>query len=100
VRAFSDCERYITATPLRYAHTSTSGDPVTDNTPVDADWIAEHLGVSIHTVRRHFRTGSLPGRKVGKSWTTTRAALDRWLEGGSGRVLETPEAGFAPLETK
>jgi hypothetical protein len=56
---------------------------VSDNTPVSAEWIAEHLGVSIHTIRRAFRTGSLPGRKVGKSWTTTRAALDLWLVSGN-----------------
>lgn len=70
--------------------------------PITAEWIAEHLGVSIHTIRRHFRTGSLPGRKVGKSWTTTREALDRWLTSGNApeRDLESPESRLAPLETK
>lgn len=71
-----------------------------DSQPVTAEWIAEHLGVSIHTIRRHFRTGSLPGRKVGKSWTTTRSALDAWLVGGNARALEDGESRLEPLETK
>lgn len=73
---------------------------MTGSQPVSAEWIAAHLGVSIHTVRRHFRSGSLPGRKVGKSWTTTQSALDRWIEGGNAAALETPEASLDPLETK
>lgn len=73
---------------------------MTDPSVLTAEQIAEHLSVSIHTVRRHFRTGSLPGRKVGKSWTTTRAALDAWLVGGNARELDNGESRLPALETK
>lgn len=58
---------------------------------VSAEQIATELGVSVFTVRTAFRAfqagdpGGLPGRKVGKGWVTTRAALDRW-------VLQEPPA--------
>ena len=48
---------------------------------VTARQIAEEAGVDIETARRWFRSGALPGRRVGTpggraEWTTTRAAWD------------------------
>lgn len=42
---------------------------------------AELLGVSPWTVREQARMGRLPGRKVGKEWRFSRAALLSWLAG-------------------
>jgi excisionase family DNA binding protein len=39
------------------------------------------LTVSADTVYDLFKSGELPGRKVGRKWITTRAALMRWIEG-------------------
>jgi excisionase family DNA binding protein len=48
---------------------------------LSAEQIAAELGVHVQTAQRYFREQGLPGRKVGRSWTTTRAALDQWLTG-------------------
>lgn len=39
------------------------------------------LGVSQWTVREQARQGHVPGRKVGKEWRFSRAALLTWLAG-------------------
>lgn len=57
-----------------------------------AEQIAAELRVDVNTVRRHFRSGGLPGRKVGHGWVTTRAALDSWLTG--------PGAGSSALDVQ
>lgn len=46
--------------------------------------IALELGVHEQTAQRYFRSGGLPGRKIGHSWMTTRAALDAWLTATTG----------------
>ncbi len=57
-----------------------------------AEQIATELGVSVHTIRRAFRrhqdghADGLPGRRVGKSWQTTRTAVDSWLTGEGATV--------------
>ena len=38
------------------------------------------LTVSVDTVYDLFAKGDLPGRKVGRKWITTRAAVLRWIE--------------------
>jgi excisionase family DNA binding protein len=57
--------------------------------------------VSADTVYDLFASGELPGRKVGRKWLTTRAAVLRWIEASAasdtlGRNLEagdiTPDA--------
>lgn len=50
---------------------------------ITAEQIAAELGVHPQTAQRYFREGGLPGRKIGKSWTTTRAAFTEWLTGPS-----------------
>lgn len=62
-----------------------------------AEQIADELGVNIQTIRTAFRDGSLPGRKLGHGWKTTRTALDEWLLAGN----QTPTApALPPLEHK
>jgi hypothetical protein len=61
--------------------------------------IAAELGVSIHAVRELFRDGKLHGRKVANTWTTTRRALNQWLESGTGSATATESATGFVLET-
>jgi excisionase family DNA binding protein len=51
------------------------------------------LTVSADTVYDLFAKGELPGRKVGRKWLTTRAAVLRWIEASAtndtlGRAIE------------
>lgn len=48
---------------------------------IDADTIAEEIGVTAKTVRDWLRTGEIVGIKVGKSWRVHRADFDRYIEG-------------------
>ena len=41
------------------------------------------LTVSADTVYDLFAKGELPGRKVGRKWITTKAAVLRWIENTS-----------------
>jgi len=47
---------------------------------LDVAMAAAFLTVSRDTVYRLFQSGQLPGRKVGRKWVTTKAAVIRWLE--------------------
>ena len=42
--------------------------------------IAALLSVSTDTVYDLLKSGELPGRKVGRTWRTTRSAVIRWME--------------------
>jgi excisionase family DNA binding protein len=68
---------------------------------LDVHGTAALLTVSADTVYDLFAKGELPGRKVGRKWLTTRAAVMRWIEASAtndtlGRNLEagdlSPEA--------
>jgi excisionase family DNA binding protein len=50
---------------------------------LDVGTAAAFLTVSRDTVYHLFQTGQLPGRKVGRKWVTTKAAVIRWLEHSS-----------------
>lgn len=65
-----------------------------------ADQIADELHVHKQTVQRYFRECGLPGRKIGNTWTTTRAALDAWVLGGPASPSGALEHGTLDLETK
>lgn len=41
--------------------------------------VAELLKIQPATVRKLFRAGELPGRKVGRDWRTTREALESYM---------------------
>ena len=47
---------------------------------LDVRMAAELLTVSPDTVYELFKNGELPGRKVGRKWITTKAAVLRWVE--------------------
>jgi excisionase family DNA binding protein len=47
---------------------------------LDVHMAAEMLTVSRDTVYELFQKGELPGRKVGRKWITTKAAVLRWIE--------------------
>jgi excisionase family DNA binding protein len=40
---------------------------------------AEYLGVSVWTVRQMAHDNQLPGKKIGRAWRFSRAALLEWL---------------------
>jgi excisionase family DNA binding protein len=63
---------------------------------LDVRGAAALLGVSANTVYALFRKGELPGRKVGRKWITTKAAVLRWIESSStgdtpARAIESGE---------
>jgi excisionase family DNA binding protein len=47
---------------------------------LDVRMAAELLTVSPDMVYELFKNGELPGRKVGRKWITTKAAVLRWVE--------------------
>ena len=51
---------------------------------LDVQGAAALLTVSADTVYDLFAKGELPGRKVGRKWITTKAAVLRWIESTSG----------------
>ncbi len=48
---------------------------------VSAVALAQHLGRSPATVAAWFRSGALPGRRIGRSWYASRASLLQFLDG-------------------
>src|ERR1700730_1364792 len=51
---------------------------------LDVQGAAALLTVSADTVYDLFAKGELPGRKGGRKWITTKAAVLRWIENTSG----------------
>lgn len=78
--------------------------PNEDSRYVTAEDIAAETGVHVATARSYFRDHGLPGRKIGHSWRTTRAAYDAWLTSPAGHdAADQPDAqptALPPLETK
>lgn len=54
--------------------------PARSSEILDVRMAAELLTVSPDTVYELFKRGELPGRKVGRKWITTKAAVLRWVE--------------------
>jgi len=54
--------------------------PARSSEILDVRMAAELLTVSPDTVYELFKKGELPGRKVGRKWITTKAAVLRWVE--------------------
>ena len=50
---------------------------------LDVGATASMLMVSADTVYDLFASGTLPARKVGRKWITTKAAILRWIENTS-----------------
>jgi excisionase family DNA binding protein len=53
---------------------------------LDVRLAAELLTVSPDTVYELFKSGDLPGRKVGRKWITTTSAVLRWVEGSFNQM--------------
>jgi excisionase family DNA binding protein len=51
---------------------------------LDVRGAAALLTVSADTIYDLFSKGELPGRKVGRKWITTKAAVLRWIENTAG----------------
>jgi excisionase family DNA binding protein len=74
--------------------------PDPDSGYLTAEQIAAELGLHVQTVQRYFREGLIPGRKLGKSWRTTRAAFDTWLTAGPVPARLEGTASGVDLEVK
>jgi excisionase family DNA binding protein len=59
---------------------------------LDVLGIAALLTMSVDTVYDLLKSGQLPGRKVGRKWLTTRAAVMRWIE--QSLEAETAQRAF------
>src|SRR6202045_3737508 len=60
-----------------------SNPPPRPTEVLDVQGAAALLTVSADTVYDLFAKGELPGRKVGRKWITTKAAVMRWIETSS-----------------
>lgn len=49
--------------------------------------IAEHLGVTMETVRKWIKAGNIPCSRVGKLWKFKKSEVDAWVKSG-GAVEE------------
>jgi len=71
------------AKPKRHRRqTATAAQPRTPDV-LDVQMTAALLTVSPGTIYELFARGELPGRKVGRKWITTKAAVLRWIENTS-----------------
>jgi len=48
---------------------------------MNAEEVAEWLGLSVETVYRKARAGEIPALRVGRRWRFVRGALERWAAG-------------------
>lgn len=68
------------AKPKKKAQPSPKLLPFKSPEILDVGMAARFLTVSTDTVYSYFQSGELPGRKVGRKWITTKAAVLRWVE--------------------
>lgn len=45
--------------------------------------IAEHLGVTMETVRKWIKVETIPCSRVGKLWKFKKSEVDAWVKSGS-----------------
>jgi excisionase family DNA binding protein len=74
-------------------HKPATPKPARSPDVLDVHGAAALLTISADTVYDLFNKGELPGRKVGRKWLTTRAAVLRWIEASAtndtlGRAIE------------
>ncbi len=55
--------------------------------------VAEYLRLSEAEVRRYASRFAIPGRQLGEEWRFSRAALEEWLRGASGKEILLSQAG-------
>jgi len=58
---------------------------------LNIDQAAELLGVSVKTFNKVLHTQNLPGRKIGREWKFSRAALIAWVGAGRSQDFYSPE---------
>ncbi len=71
----------------------TSSPPPRPGDVLDVQGTAALLTVSVDTVYDLFAKGELPGRKVGRKWITTKAAVLRWIESTDDSLARKIERG-------
>ena len=49
--------------------------------------VSEMLRVSVYTVRRWIKDGSLPAYKVGRGWRISELTMDEWLGRNRSAVI-------------
>ena len=49
--------------------------------------VANMLRVSVYTVRRWIKDGSLPAHKVGRGWRISELAMSEWLRRNQSPVM-------------
>lgn len=68
---------------------------------LDFEGAAAFLGVSTKTFAKVIRAENLPGRKVGREWKFSKAALIKWLGSGQTQSYQDDESETAAeLDTK
>jgi excisionase family DNA binding protein len=55
---------------------------------------AEYLRLSVDTLKRWARAGTVPGRRIGRQWRFSRSALDDWLAEGGPENEEQVDRGL------
>ncbi len=55
-------------------------DPLTIGELISLQDAAEYAGLSKHSLLTYARHGRLRAKKIGSQWTTTRAAIDEYLQ--------------------
>lgn len=71
--------------PAKLKRRAASSAPTRIPEVLDVRMAATLLTVSPDTVYQLFSKGELPGRKVGRKWITTKAAVLRWVENSSAQ---------------
>ena len=56
---------------------------------VSVEVVAEHVGVSIETIRRWIAKRGLPAHRAGRAWRLKVSEVDEWVR--SGGAGEQPE---------
>jgi excisionase family DNA binding protein len=73
---------------------SQPASPLSDSLTLEAAMVATRLGLSLATINKWAKTGTMPAYRVGRSWIVFRAELDAWLASTS-----TDSSGTEPLPT-
>lgn len=58
---------------------------------LSVDEVATYLGVSRDTVYRWIEGRGFPAHKVGRSWRSKVAEIDKWVESGAGAENDSGE---------
>lgn len=63
---------------------------LSENNCINEPWvgtkeIAEHLGVTIETVRKWIKVETIPCNRVGKLWKFKKSEVDTWVKSGAAK---------------